>query len=267
MKINIEDTLFDNIVNLYLNIDNTDFVKFNTSLKAECKNNYNSFQNFFGLYMNYLTKKFDGDYVKACVYFIKKFILKSNVIEVRNIINADNEISISNLEITFDSDKKLFINIPISYTEEYSNYINKFLNKINYFKIKEKSIDKVYEIIFDYYMNSSINNLIVFESNVTTSGELYTEKNTEKSLYVFTNKSDNKDIILMIIEDFINNNSKYIDGFNYDKSNNKIKLIFSNGKHLEIYDKILIEKLNNKLNVLENNLIDKKIKQLRLKNE
>lgn len=263
---NIEEIVFNGITELYLNTDvddDNDFqIKVSMNLVHEKYNKYSE------LYLRLLDKKFDEDYFKMSLYIVKKFLKCNNIISVKNNITNISGVTLNSLEIILNKDKKVYINVPISYTEDYDNSIDKFLNSISYYNIKKKSIEKVYESAFDYYTNRPVDNLVVFDSNFSTNVVYFMEnkKNNNKSLYVFSNKTDDKDVLMMIIEDFINKNKKLVDKMNKEKDKKAI-ISFSNGKTLEISDKVVLEKMNNNIDNLTNELIDKKIKKLRLNNK
>ena len=260
---NIEDIVFNGINEIDLNTEVTDFKEF--QIKLVVKFSQEKYKQYYNLYSKMLEKKYNGDYVPYSLHIVKQYLKRNKVYSVKNNIYNINEITINSLEITLSNKKKLIINVPLSYTEQYNGVINNFLKEIGYNTIKKKSIDGVYESAFNYYTSCPVDNLIIFDSETSTNVEYYLEnkKDNNKSLYVFSNKKDNKDILLMIIEDFIKNNELLIDKLNNDRDNNKTVISFSNGKTLEISDEKIFKKIDRKIDVLTDNLIAKKIKILK----
>ena len=177
----------------------------------------------------------------------------------------DNGVTITNLKIIFDNGKRLTYDVPTSYNEIYNNNIKHFLEDIDYNKNKQKSIDKAYETIFNKYMEGNVENLIVFPSSSNTGYMDYIELNNSYSLYIFSNKDDNKDIVVMIIEDYLKKHYKDIDSMDF--GDNYLKMTFGFYNMLEINDSKIIKRLSKITDFLMNKLIDKNIKKLKINKE
>ena len=251
-KINIEEKILKNIdiIEVFTEFDD-DQLHYNVKVKTNDKNN--SLSSILDLYKEYLTRKYDGDYLKIVKNYINKFRLLNMAAEIEERHEIKNNFKMEILEVTFNNGKKLIINVPISYKGHKTPLIDDFLSKLKYYDLKYDLIHDINELLLNYYNSFDINNLILFYSNKIYVN-LHGKPNIENSdsLYFFFNKYCDYNILNYILNDFLNNNLELINGLKIHDG--KLKCTFSNGKSLEVpIDLDLIKEI---LTTIENTFLD-----------
>ncbi|MBQ7140694.1 MAG: hypothetical protein IJO32_04250 [Bacilli bacterium] len=181
---------------------------------------------------------------------------------------SDTEIS----EIKINNCPKGKYNIIKIYCSNNKKIILKFKNKANIdFIIKKIIYWKNYHFCKKYDVNKNqIDNIIFLISN-ENSYVTYMKNDVDivkgNNLYISINNAEdslnlrNNEIGYAIIDDFYDINKENIDGINYNDKN--IVLKFSNNKNIYVCNGYY----NDFINMVENNLIDKKIGKVYKKGE
>lgn len=266
---NIEKLVLDNISTLVIepSIDESDNIYFKiniTNINNDKKN-----MNYIDIYIKYLSKKYNSNIEQINSHIISKLLYIYDIIETNETTVDNNDIDISVLEINLKDNKSIKIYIPTSYEyedEEFMTMINEIKKEINYEKLKLDLLKLIESNIVKIYNNNIIDNLYVYNSKTRTSSILFNEKISKKnSLYCFTknlNATNEKDTIVKVTKDFLLKNISTID--KYKIENNELKLSFKNGKSFETSNEDLIKILEPTLSKIQDTLIDKKIKELKL---
>ena len=252
MKMNIEEIILKNIdtIDIFTELNDNN-LEYHVKVKINSKDQ--RINKLFDLYLLYIEKKYKGDNIKLINNYLYKILKINKVIEIDKKEEKKNDLKMEELEVTFSNGKQLIINVPIQFRGHSSIAVENFLSKINYRKMKNDLEYRIYELFFDYYNYLDIDNLIIFDSN-KLHVDIHAKKNVKNSgsLYFFSNGESNNNVVELVLEDYLNNNLKYIDGIKLNHT--KLKCHFNNGKTLEV--PVNIDIINKRLSEIENTFLD-----------
>ncbi len=264
----IEEIVLSNIKNIVIepDFDNEGNCYFNIVIINNIDNE--KYKKYSNLYINYLSKKFNSNPEQVNSHIITKLLSKYSVSETSEAIVKTEGIDVSILKIHLQNNKSIEIYLPISYDdEEVMEMLSDFKKSINYESLKNSLLNIIKFNLSKTYNNNVIDNLYFYNSNLRTGCTLFKEKITNKnSLYCFTKNLDalsSDDIVVKVAKDFLTKNTDSID--KYKIGNGELTLSFKDGKTFETSNKDLIKTLEPTLHKIEDVLIDKKIKELKLK--
>lgn len=218
----------------------------------------------FEKYMSYLLKKYK-DINEVYLHLVYVFIEYYQIKEINYKTYNTNGFEMDMTDIFLQDDKVIELNIPTNYIDsEIRNLLESFKEKIEYDEIKQYLSNKIDENVFDLYNEDKIDNLIILNSDMKSGAELFNEVPTNQtSLYCFSKNlktSNNKDTLVMIADDFLNNNKELVDEYSYKDS--KLKIKYRNGKTFETTNIDLLKSLKKILEETQDKLIDIKTKKL-----
>lgn len=264
----IEEIVLSNIKNVVIepDFDDNGYCYFNIVIVND--DDSEKYKKYSNLYINYLSKKFNSNPEQVNSHIITKLLSKYSVSETSEATINSEGIDVSVLKIHLQYDKSIEIHLPISYDdEEMIEMLSEFKKSINYESLKNHLLNIIKFNLSKIYNNNVIDNLYFYNSNLRTGCTLFKEKITnKKSLYCFTKNLDAidaNDVVVKVAKDFLLKHTGNIE--QYKICNGELKLSFKNGKTFETSNKDLIKTLEPTLHKIEDVLIDKKIKELKLK--
>lgn len=247
------------ILNTILKRDNNSIF----DLKIEAINK----KHFIKKFEKYMSDLLDNykDINEVHMHLVYVFIEFYQIKEINYKTYNSNGFEMDMIDIFLQNDKVIELNIPTNYIDsEIRGLLENFKEKIEYDEIKRYLSDKIDENVFDLYDQDKIDNLIILNSDMTSGAELFNEVPTkQKSLYCFSKNlkvSNNKDTLVMISDDFLNNNKELVDEYSY--KDGKLKITYKNGKIFETTNLDLLKSLKETLEETQNKLIDIKTKKL-----
>lgn len=264
----IEEIVLSNIKNVVIepDFDDDGYCYFNIVIVND--DDSEKYKKYSNLYINYLSKKFNSNPEQVNSHIITKLLSKYSVSETSEATINSEGIDVSVLKIHLQDNKSIEIYLPISYDdEEMIEMLSEFKKSINYESLKNHLLNIIKFNLSKIYNNNVIDNLYFYNSNLRTGCTLFREKITnKKSLYCFTKNLDAidaNDVVVKVAKDFLTKNTDSID--KYKICNGKLTLSFKDGKTFETSNNDLIKTLEPTLHKIEDVLIDKKIKELKLK--
>ncbi len=264
----IEEIVLSNIKNVVIepDFDDNGYCYFNIVIVND--DDSEKYKKYNNLYINYLSKKFNSNPEQVNSHIITKLLSKYSISETSEATINSEGIDVSVLKIHLQDNKSIEIYLPISYDdEEMIEMLSEFKKSINYESLKNHLLNIIKFNLSKIYNNNVIDNLYFYNSNLRTGCTLFREKITnKKSLYCFTKNLDalsSDDIVVKVAKDFLLKHTGNIE--QYKICNGELKLSFKNGKTFETSNKDLIKTLEPTLHKIEDVLIDKKIKELKLK--
>lgn len=264
----IEEIVLSNIKNVVIepDFDDNGYCYFNIVIVND--DDSEKYKKYSNLYINYLSKKFNSNPEQVNSHIITKLLSKYSVSETSEATINSEGIDVSVLKIHLQDNKSIEIYLPISYDdEEMIEMLSEFKKSINYESLKNHLLNIIKFNLSKIYNNNVIDNLYFYNSNLRTGCTLFREKITnKKSLYCFTKNLDTidaNDVVVKVAKDFLLKHTGNIE--QYKICNGELKLSFKNGKTFETSNKDLIKTLEPTLHKIEDVLIDKKIKELKLK--